>query len=1045
MLREAELGQEGRSRRPSGPQQLAGPQKRSRLGKVERAKIVERAWEAFSASRYREAESLFRQLLRGAEAEPVDAVRGLSAIWRALGRPAEAASLVERARRYHRDDPSLRRELGYIAYDRRRYEDAAGIFAELVQEDPLSIRDRRWEVASLRRGRKYQAAAEVLDAAPEAVLDDPELDIERGWIAYRRHKIQRPADFQRAAGHFRDARAHGAPADLFVPPLVTVLLRLGQFDAAEQVAADAAVHAPPSSPIASAQADVQVYMGYPDRAINLLRRLGGALDEGSLRQLVTLLHGADRDEEASEVLHGWLRGRCVEEDGVPTFASPSIIATWIEVTGRRPAVDRDGFCSLVRSARHRYGPDDRVPAVVAAAAICALRNVDKGEAMRTAADCVAQHPQEPDVLIEAAKTSFALGHYEAALEELDRVIKKEPDHDRALQWRCRCMRRLGRWQELDAYLTNKIRRLDRSPRLRIELGWLRLAKNDYRGARDAFCEALRLDQSSQQALFGKITALRRLQRWDDAWTVLHDWEEKWPHSNRRRLAAAMLKLDREDFDGAMDLFQRAGGVPGLLGQASVLTQKGEPEKAEVPLREALEQDPDRPGPKIALAMLLVQNAEDRGQSTREARECNEADWCGANKLCHGAMEWGAESDAAALACRAQLALEQGLPRAAESLLQEAVDRNPYGTHTSVLASVLIGMHRIDEAVSMLNQRIGKNREDSDRRDGNGGDSSAYFQLYRALLARGDGKAALSALRAALALAVPPASDTLAVALAYELEEQGSSAEAERLLRNRLVGRNTACDDLLRLGLAWILLSRGDRAQSPAILEEAAAQATQVIMYPDPRSATVRPEKIKEDALKCRGTVYYKLAEHERRPSERIRLAALARHDQGERSRVAQEKIPRGSRWRVRLTPELDTGLRMVALMAALVLTAVLWVLHGRNQMIWTTAMVMSLTPLFIAVILLAALLPQLQSLKLAGLQAQTRETPDVPLPTSPSVVLPLVTEFAAGAHENFIDAVDVSDLVGTSSTPGPSGEGRSTSPGPPGEGRLMTMPSRPVA
>src|SRR5262249_15324432 len=157
-------------------------------------------------------------------------------------------------------------------------------------------------------------------------------------------------------------------------------------------------------------------------------------------------------------------------------------------------------------------------------AIRALRNVDKAEAMKTAADSVAQHPQEPDVLIEAAKTSFALGNYEAALDELDRIIKKEPDHDRALQWRCRSMRRIGRWQDLDAYLSKNIRRLNRSPRLRIELGWLRLARNDYRGAHDAFCEALRLDRSSQQALFGKITALRRLQRWDDAWTILRDWE-----------------------------------------------------------------------------------------------------------------------------------------------------------------------------------------------------------------------------------------------------------------------------------------------------------------------------------------------------------------------------------------------------------------------------------------------------------------------------------------------------------------------------------------
>jgi tetratricopeptide (TPR) repeat protein len=124
------------------------------------------------------------------------------------------------------------------------------------------------------------------------------------------------------------------------------------------------------------------------------------------------------------------------------------------------------------------------------------------------------------------------------------------------------------------------------------------------------------------------------------------------------------------------------------------------------------------------------------------------------------------------------------------------------------------MHRIDDAVKMLNNRLSKN----------GSDSSAYFQLYSALLARGDSKAALSALRAALAVATAPTSDTMAVALAYELEEQGSSAEAERLLRGRLVGRSTANDDLLRLGLAWILLSRGDRAQSPAMLQETSAWA-----------------------------------------------------------------------------------------------------------------------------------------------------------------------------------------------------------------------------
>ena len=112
----------------------------------------------------------------------------------------------------------------------------------------------------------------------------------------------------------------------------------------------------------------------------------------------------------------------------------------------------------------------------------------------------------------------------------------------------------------------------------------------------------------------------------------------------------------------------------------------------------------------------------------------------------------------------------------------------------------------------------------------------------------------------------------------------------------------------------------------------------------------------------------------------------------------------------------DTGLRGATMLAALAFTIVLWFLHNGNQEVWTTTMVVSLTPLLLAIVLLTALLPHLQTLKLAGLEAQTRENPEIPLPTSPSVALPQVTEFAAAAHENFLDAVDVSDLVGTYST-----------------------------
>jgi len=981
------------------------------IPEIDQNVVIKRGWAAYDGLRFQEAESCFGGLLHGSDASPIAAVCGLSAVKRALGRPSEAKCLVERARQYHVDDTFLRRELGYIAYDQRCFDGAASIFADLAEKCSC-VEDLRWRVASLRRARNYRDAAAALTAAHEAGFDHPDLEVERGWVAYGRRQ------FKLAVEHFTHAQEHGALPDIVVPPLVTALLRLDRPDAAEDVAAKATGDGPPSSPIACALADIQVHRGCPENAIYLLWELKGALDDQGLRQLVTLLIGADRDTDAVERFDTWFCERCGDGDHALAFASPPIVATSIDVAGRRQDLKPDEFCAQVHSTLDLYDGPDPVPAVVAASAICTLRTVDKDDAMRIARASVAKHPQEADLLIESAKTSFVRHQYKEAIETLDDVIELDQHNDRALQWRCRSMRRLGQWPQLENRLKEEIGSHEQYARLRIELGWLLLAKGDYGGAYCAFSTALGLDKSSQQARFGRISALRRMQRWQDASADLETWKREWPHSRRRRLAEAMLAMDREDFHGALDLFAEVDDVSGLLGEVAVLMQQGNTHDAMARLVEAEKKDPDRPGAKIALAMLLVQRAEEGRQPDEDLRGRNEEDWDRASKLCVKAMDRGAESDAAALACRAQLAVDQGYPRAAESLLREAIQHNPYATRAaSALAAVLVSMHRIDDAVKMLNEQVEKY----------GPDSSAQFQLYRALLIRGDRKAALAALRTALGLATGPERDTLAVALAYELEEQGCSAEAERLLRNQLATRSTAGDDLLRLGLAWILLSRGDRAQSPALLQEAVAEASQVIVHPDPMSASVHPEKIRDEAFKCRGTAYYKLAEHERRPVDRIIFATSARHDQGEMN-AAKSKVPPGARWLARLTAGFDTGLRMITLIVALTLTVVLWVLHGSDQGVWTTTMVMSLTPLFFAVVLLTALLPQLQSLKLAGLEAHTRESPDVPLPTSPCVVLPQVTEFAAVAHESFLDTVDVSDLGGTSSTPRLDPQARDPSP-----------------
>ena len=949
------------------------------------ARAIERGWLACSRSMYGEAESQFERLRRSGT-YPIDAVRGLSAVLRAQGRPAAAERLIGQALHDNSDNPSLRRELGYIAYNRGGLDRAAEIFGRLVEKDPYSITDRRWLAASLRQAKKYSQAQAVLDAAPE--MNHHGLDLERGWVAYAE------GNYARAADHFRAAKAHGAQPDSFVPPLVKTLLRMDRGDDAQAETADVRL----TSSVAAALADIQVHKGFPRDAIDLMFKLRAQLDENGVTQLVTLLLCAERDEEARDVFREWLRERSYGDKDPPKYASPSIVGIWIELAGREPNLDSSELASKVESTLERYARPDSVPAAVAASAIRAMRKVDKDKAKRIVNEHGERQSAPVSVLIECAITWFFLHDYQSALQELDRVIQLEPENERALRWRCRSMRRLGQWQQLEAYLDDGNSSIKHSARLQVELGWLRLAQCEYPKAADAFLDACRLDRSSQDALFGRVTALRKLQRWQEAETVLKKWKGQWPESSRRRLAAAILALDREDFPTSAQFFQEVDGVPGLLGQASVLIRQRRAYEACGKLEDAENKDPDRPGPKIALATLLAQENEDENRCEDESRREERRDR--ADKLCIDAMGRGAESDAAALACRADLAAGQGYLRLAESFLDEAQQGNPYGGHTDALAGVLIGMHRIDEAVTMLNERLKAYPHDS----------SAYFQLYRALNARGDAKAALGALRSAVALATGPGNDPLAVALAYELEEQGYSAEAEQVLRTRLAGGGPAKDDHLRLGLAWILLTRGERAQSPALLEEAVTQASQVLAHPDRASATGNPAQIRLDALKCRGTAYYKLAEHERNPRERARLAALARHDQRKQQRILKEKAPRGSHWPVFLAAGLDTGLRVVVLMAALTFTIVLWVLHSRNQTAWTTTMVVSLTPLLLAIVLLTALLPQLQTLKLAGLEAQTRQQPEVQLPTSPSVVLPHVTEFAA-ASENLIEDVDISHLV----------------------------------
>ena len=946
---------------------------------------VEQGWIAYEESDYGEAKSKFRQVLDGGT-DPIEAIRGLAAVLRAQGRPAEAAKQVKEALADYPSDPSLHRELGWVAYTQRRYKAAVIIFRDLVHEDKFSILDRQWLAVSLRMDKRYREAQKVLKAAPQQ--DNPILDLQCGWVAYDQFA------YDKAVQHFRAAGEKGASAVEYVPPLVSALLRLGDFDAAEQATAINST----APALVIARSEILMERGRPQEAIEVLMQHGQALNEAALLRLVKLLQASYRDNDAQNVLNRWLSSKTSSKKDPSRWASPDLLAVKIELASRDEQLARNVRIRKIQKTLKRYSEEDQVPAVIVATAIRVMRVLDLQCSSRLAMQNAAREPADIDVLMEIAETAFERRDYNAALAGFEQVLELDDRHDRAAQWRCRALRRLGDWKELHDYLAVRTKKLPRSSRLHVELGWLCFSRGDYQTALQNFINSTRADPNSGQALFGWVNALRELQRWNEAERVLEVWKSRWPASRRRELAEAILRIDQGKFGLAYNLFKARKDLPGLLGMATVSVRRGETPEARRMLEQAIKDYPDRPGPKIALALLLCESGSDQERDSAETHYAT-------------AMGYGAEIDAAALAGRAYLALNQKRLRAAESLFKEAIQCNPNGQYAAGIAATLIQEQRPEAAVDLLEERVRTNP----------GDSASYCQLYLAHSTLGHRDQAISALR--LALTASPDDDSVAVALAYAIEEAGRQAEAEQILRQRLLGQPRDTQNQLRLGLAWILLARGDRTNTPALIEDAAKQATLVLQdgsNPDARGA--EPATIQEGAIACRGTAYLKLAERERNPRERIRFAELARKDQKQGPPGWQGKPSTGTRLLMRLAFGLDATMRLLVFLTSVALLVALGVLHETDATRWNTTMVVSLTPLLLGVAVLAALLPSLQTLRLAGLQAQTREPLVEVLPASAPVTLPQITEFTAAAIESLVDFVNVDELYSGASPPRPTTE-----------------------
>jgi tetratricopeptide (TPR) repeat protein len=199
--------------------------------------------------------------------------------------------------------------------------------------------------------------------------------------------------------------------------------------------------------------------------------------------------------------------------------------------------------------------------------------------------------------------------HEGAVAAFDAALAIDPDHEWALAGRTTTLRRLRRWDEAETAVHDAIARRPDLPQLHVELGYQQIDRYNYADALAAFNSALAIDPEHPDALEWRITALRRLRRWAEAETAVHDALTRRPDLPSLHVELGYQINDRYDYEGALAAFDAALDINpehewALAGRTTTLRRLRRWAEAETVARAAVTRLPDSLSQKHELADLL---------------------------------------------------------------------------------------------------------------------------------------------------------------------------------------------------------------------------------------------------------------------------------------------------------------------------------------------------------------------------------------------------------------------------------------------------------
>lgn len=570
--------------------------------------------------------------------------------------------------------------------------------------------------------------------------------------------------------------------------------------------------------------------------------------------------------------------------------------------------------------------------------IAALRKQQRyKEAETLLAKASAVHPEAAGILAERAwlhveqnQKAEAIGAFEAAIERM-------PNDEGLYLWRIYLLRELGKFDACRDAIRAARGVFPSSARLQSEEGWLHFAQHEYHAALEAFSDVLKHHPADESALQGRIASLRLLGRYEEA----------------RRVA-----------DDALRTTQGNRAIRNELGW--LLFALGQYEAAEDAFRFAMGLDPHDAAGYVNLAWALIR------QNTETART-------EAAALCREALRLDSRF-AAAFGCLGVIAFQRGAFRESEVSFERSIAVDPDRGHYADLAALQIAMGRHEEAEKTLQTAIAKNASDP------------YAHIQRGNLCLETGRLADATREYRLAAALDPFSSDGTRALAIALTKNDQLPEAERTLREALRrresgGENQAAE--LHVALAEVLMRQADQTGDTALLEEALREANVAIK--------IRPRYVAGHFQA--GLVRYKLDDL------RGALGSFRKCQNDATYGLQADLNVKRLSAAIRRANVRAGGPRVISALLAVVIIAQLslvWMLRFRPAAILGTkpdstattsaaaatgipdATFAVLIPVLIAFLLVVALLPNLKSLKVTGLEADLSQPgPEHTLPAGP--------------------------------------------------------------